>query len=77
VRLIRMQLHHFGRGRGVTGVALLAESHISIHTWPERRYAALDIFMCGQGTSPQRALKALRESLLPARVVIRRFNRGL
>jgi hypothetical protein len=36
VRLIRLQLHHFGAGRGVTGVALLAESHISIHTWPER-----------------------------------------
>jgi S-adenosylmethionine decarboxylase len=76
VRLIRLQLHHFGRGRGVTGVALLAESHISIHTWPERRYAALDIFMCGDRSSPLQALSKLRESLKPLRVKVRRFRRG-
>jgi S-adenosylmethionine decarboxylase len=75
VRLIRLQLHHFGAGRGVTGVALLAESHISIHTWPERRYAALDIFMCGRKSDPQKALDALREALEPARVRVRRFRR--
>ena len=76
VHLIRLQLHHFGRGRGVTGVALLAESHISIHTWPERHYAALDIFMCGKRSSPVRALDKLRESLEPVRVKVRRFKRG-
>ena len=77
VRLIRLQLHHFGPRLGVTGVALLAESHISIHTWPERRYAALDIFMCGPASDPQKALDALREVLMPGRVRIRRFERGL
>lgn len=76
VRLIRLQLHHFGAGRGVTGVALLAESHISIHTWPERRYAALDIFMCGTHSDPQKALDVLRASLQPGRVRVRRFGRG-
>lgn len=45
--LIGIHLHHFGDGQGVTGVALLAESHMSIHTWPEYGYAALDIFLCG------------------------------
>jgi len=75
VHLIRMSLHHFGAGRGVTGVALLAESHISIHTWPERRYAALDIFMCGRASRPQKALDALREILQPGRVRVRRFVR--
>jgi S-adenosylmethionine decarboxylase len=75
-RLIRLQLHHFGPRRGVTGVALLAESHISIHTWPERRYAALDIFMCGDGCSPQKALKALEEALQPGSLSVRRFARG-
>ena len=37
----------FGPGQGVSGVLVLAESHISIHTWPDRRFAAIDIFMCG------------------------------
>jgi S-adenosylmethionine decarboxylase len=45
--LIETKLHQFGDRGGVTGVALLAESHISIHTWPESGYAALDIFVCG------------------------------
>jgi S-adenosylmethionine decarboxylase len=75
--LLKLQLHHFGPGRGVTGVALLAESHISIHTWPERGYAAVDIFMCGPASSPQKALAALRTALGPRRVRIRRFERGL
>jgi S-adenosylmethionine decarboxylase len=77
VRLIRLQLHHFGARRGVTGVALLAESHISIHTWPERRYAALDIFMCGRASDPQKALDALRDCLQPGSVRVRRFERGM
>lgn len=74
--LIRLQLHHFGLNRGVTGVALLAESHLSIHTWPERRYAALDIFMCGV-CSPQKALDALKQALQPGDVSVRRIARGL
>lgn len=76
-KLIRLQLHHFGPRRGVTGVALLAESHISIHSWPERRYAALDIFMCGKASDPQKALDALRDSLQPGGVRVRRFGRGM
>jgi len=75
VTLIRIQLHHFGPGRGVTGVALLAESHISIHTWPERDYAALDIFMCGTASSPKKALAALTEFFAPGKIQVRRFIR--
>lgn len=77
VTLLKLQLHHFGSGGGVTGVALLAESHISIHTWPERGYAAVDIFMCGRKSNPKRALEALREALEPRKVRVRRFARGL
>src|SRR5579872_7014367 len=44
--LLHIHLHHF-QPSGVSGVAVLAESHISIHTWPEAGYAALDVFMCG------------------------------
>lgn len=45
--IIGIYFHHFDNNNGVTGVAILAESHISIHTWPELNFAAIDIFMCG------------------------------
>lgn len=57
--LLDIQLHKFGEGQGITGVALLAESHISIHTWPEHSYAAIDIFMCGE-CDPALAVEPLR-----------------
>jgi S-adenosylmethionine decarboxylase len=47
----------------VTGLALLAESHISIHTWPESGYAAVDVFTCGDHTMPERACQVLWEEL--------------
>ncbi len=44
--LLHIHLHKFSP-EGVSGVAVLAESHISVHTWPEKGYAAFDVFMCG------------------------------
>ena len=49
--------------QGVTAIALLAESHISIHTWPESNYSAIDIFTCGQNMSPEIASQYLIEAL--------------
>ena len=49
---------------GVTAIALLAESHISIHTWPESNYSAVDIFTCGQNMMPELASQYLIESLM-------------
>lgn len=46
--ILHNHFHHFGENFGVTGVLVLSESHISIHTWPENNYAAIDIFMCGK-----------------------------
>jgi S-adenosylmethionine decarboxylase len=70
VTLIDIRLHHFGEGHGVTGVALLAESHISIHTWPEVSLAAVDIFTCGGDSDPHAAL-AVIEARLGGRTVLR------
>ena len=49
--------------QGVTAIALLAESHVSIHTWPESNYSAVDIFTCGQNMMPELASKYLIEAL--------------
>ena len=49
--LLHIHLHHFTPNGGVSGVAVLAELHISIHSWPEYGYAALDVFMCGANQS--------------------------
>ena len=49
--------------QGVTAIALLAESHMSIHTWPEANYSAVDIFTCGKNMLPQLACQYLIESL--------------
>jgi len=59
--LLHIHLHHFTPNGGVSGVAVLAESHISIHTWPERDYAALDIFMCGE-TQPENAIPVFEKA---------------
>ena len=61
--LIELRLHAFGPGQGVTGVALLAESHISIHTWPEYGCACVDIFMCGRSHDLEAALAVIAEGL--------------
>ncbi len=74
--LLDLRLHHFGPGQGVTGVAILAESHISIHTWPEHRYAALDFFLCGAQHDLDAALAAVVAELLPVRVDVQTLKRG-
>ena len=61
--------------QGVTGLALLAESHISIHTWPESGYAAVDVFTCGDHTMPEQARAVLRDELRAQRHALRSFLR--
>ena len=74
--LLHIHLHRFGDGGGVTGVAVLAESHISVHTWPEWGFAAFDVFMCG-GCRPDLAAEALRSALEPERSEMTVERRGV
>ena len=60
--ILSSDFHDFGNGLGNTGVLLLAESHISIHTWPEKNYAAIDIFVCSDRESVERAVTVLRQA---------------
>lgn len=57
--LLFENFHHF-HPSGITGIACLAESHISVHTWPEHSFAAFDIFMCGTA-QPELALPILKK----------------
>jgi S-adenosylmethionine decarboxylase len=72
--LLHIHLHHF-QPSGVSGVAVLAESHISIHTWPEAGYAALDVFMCGSA-NPDACVPVLREAFRAKRVGVNELLRG-
>ena len=62
--------------QGVTAIALLAESHISIHTWPESNYSAVDIFTCGTKMLPELASQYLIESLMAKEHSLRVFERN-
>ena len=62
--------------QGVTAIALLAESHISIHTWPESNYSAVDIFTCGQNMMPELASQHLIESLMAKEHFLRVIKRN-
>lgn len=73
--LIHLHLHRFTPSGGISGIAILAESHISVHTWPERKYAALDMFMCGN-TQPELAIPILGEIFLTRRIEVRTIQRG-
>ena len=60
---------------GVTGVLLLAESHVSVHSWPERGYAAVDLFTCG-ARDPADTVPALARAVCAERVSVMRVSRG-
>jgi S-adenosylmethionine decarboxylase len=74
--ILHCHLHHFQPNGGISGVLVLAESHISIHSWPERGYAALDIFMCGD-CDPYKAIPILKEAFTPGTVTLAENKRGL
>jgi len=74
--VLHTHMHKFSPNGGVSGVVVLAESHISIHTWPERAYAAIDIFMCGS-CDPYRAIPELKRTFRPGRFQVTEAKRGI
>ena len=75
--ILHSHIHQFtSSGEGVSGVVLLAESHISIHTWPERKYAAIDIFMCGH-CDPYLATPILKTGFKSDNLSIYEVRRGI
>ena len=73
--ILHSHFHHFSPNGGVSGVLVLAESHISIHTWPERDFAAIDIFMCG-ACDPHLSIPVLKETFKPATIDLDEQRRG-
>ncbi len=76
VTLLDLRVYPF-QPMGVTGVAVVAESHINIHTWPEFGYAAVDIFTCGARKDPTAALPVLRAFFAPERIETIEMTRGI
>lgn len=73
--LLHIHLHHFTPNDGISGVAVLAESHISVHTWPERNFAAFDVFMCGDA-EPEKVIPVLQAAFKPTNINISEHLRG-
>ena len=74
--ILHSHFHHFGPDGGVSGVVVLAESHISIHTCPERDFAAVDIFMCG-ACNPYYSVPVLMVVFAPKSILLSEQRRGL
>jgi S-adenosylmethionine decarboxylase len=74
--LLSLTSHKF-EPQGVTALALLSESHISIHTWPELGYAAVDAFTCGKHTNPELACNHMKAALECKRALLKMFDREL
>jgi S-adenosylmethionine decarboxylase len=72
--LLHIHTHRLPQN-GIAGVAVLAESHISVHSWPDRGYAAFDVFMCG-GANPHVVVDILREAFAAGKVTVTEHKRG-
>ena len=74
-KIVKTVFHNFNP-YGVSGVIVITESHVTIHTWPEHGYAAVDIFSCSGKLDHQRIGHSLKRALAARRVVRKAFSRG-
>jgi S-adenosylmethionine decarboxylase len=70
-RVVQFPVH------GVTGVAIISESHVAVHTWPEYAYAAVDIFTCNMDVDMQPGIDVMRKHFVPGRIDVREVPRGI
>ncbi len=73
---LEVTIHKFSP-QGITGVVLLAESHIALHAWPEINYVGVDIYTCGEKANPFKALEYLQEEFHPQKVELKQIKRGI
>lgn len=74
--IVKSVFHRYNP-QGVSGVVVIAESHISIHTWPEYGYAAVDFFTCGDAVDPYKAYEYLKDSLESQQAHVTDLRRGM
>jgi len=74
--VVRSIFHRYAP-QGVSGVVVIAESHMSVHTWPEYNYAAIDFFTCGQTVDPYKANEYLKEMLGSPNACVTEISRGI
>mgnify|MGYP001369872069 FL=1 len=74
--LLNLNVHKF-EPQGVTGLAMISESHISIHTWPEKGMAVCDIFTCGDGQLPDLGVEYMKTQMKASDIVSQSFMRPL
>lgn len=74
--IVNTSFHKF-EPQGVSGVVVISESHLSIHTWPEYGYAAIDLFTCGENVDPWKAYEYLKEVFSSQRTKVEEIKRGL
>ena len=70
-------IFHLFKPHGVSGVVVIAESHFAIHTWPEHRYASVDLYTCGDKTRPWEAFKAVKQLFKATHFSVMKMERGL
>ncbi|MCK8600542.1 adenosylmethionine decarboxylase [Desulfoferrobacter suflitae] len=73
--IVQPVFHHFSP-HGVSGVVVIAESHFTIHTWPEYGYCALDIFTCGEQIDPDESLQFMKERFQAQNMSVMEIKRG-
>lgn len=74
--ILKIHLHKFSPSGGLSGVAVIQESHMSIHTWPEYKYAAVDIFVCGE-VDPYKAIPVIKKGFKPQKIQVAELKRGI